>query len=322
MFLRKSGLVLTLAMALSFSGRASAHDGGDRGDDHGNHGGQDNHGNNGNSGGSVAAPPVDDHGNNSGHDNEGDDDHGGAQNQNGQVEDNNNTPAAAINRLRIPLMTAAAGAAIDARGSVDIRVAGNRQRIRVEVEANVPDGTVFNVLANGLNIGVITTRFDEGEFELEIDDGKPAVGGLLPSAITMVSVNRMNGASILQAQFGALGTGGTAPGGAVKDGRKRVSLVATAAGAAVGAHGQAEIRVDGQRQRFKIEVEADVADGTVLRIAANGQAVGTLSIRFGEGEFELESEGSSLPAGLDSIDAIATVTVKTETGVTLLTAGF
>jgi len=74
------------------------------------------------------------------------------------------------------------GMAIRAKGHVDIRQRGARQKITIEVEALVPDGTTFVVFANGEPIGSLLTMFGEDELELKNFDGQ-----MLPAAVNPVS---------------------------------------------------------------------------------------------------------------------------------------
>ncbi len=89
------------------------------------------------------------------------------------------------NRVRFFFQTTEAGAGIRAKGHIDIRIRDTRQKFTVEVEARVPDGTTFLVLANGQPAGVIRTAFGEGELELKNFDGQA-----LPAAVNPVTAVR------------------------------------------------------------------------------------------------------------------------------------
>ncbi len=329
--------------------------------DHGGGGGGDNHGNGNNAGGNngatqgnttgatqgntsgAAQSSGDDHGNSSGatgatgatqsgnagddHGNNAGDDHGNDNNNNNattpQAGDNQNTVTPAMSRLEIPLAQTSAGMSIGAEGHAEIRVQGQRQRLQVEVEANASDGATFQVMANGAAIGSITLHFGEGQLELGDDEGTPLTGGMMPSAVTMLSVADAAGDVVLQAQFGAVGdnNNNNAPAPPVaQDVRKRANLTATQAGMMIGASGRIDARVQGQRQRFKVEIEANVADNTMFHVMANGMDMGALAMRFDEAELEIETDNSSLPAGLDSVGSITMVTVVDSSGATILSA--
>jgi hypothetical protein len=221
---------------------------------------------------------------------------------------------------QIPLATTQAGLAISAEGHVDIRLQGQRQRLKVEVEARVPDGTVFRVFANGVELRPITIHFGEGEFEFDSENGGQLPGGLSPGAITPVAVTSASGAftPVLVAQFGATPSNAAQTNTSATDVRTRTALTQTSAGKAIGAHGTAQVRVQGQKQQLKVEVEADSA-GPFL-VFANGIKLGQLILRLGEGEFELQNENAMLPIGLDSIAAIKNIQVTDLRGVRLLEA--
>jgi hypothetical protein len=131
--------------------------------------------------------------------------------------------------------------------------------------------------------------------------------------------------------------GGNGGGGGTQEVRRRINLTPTAAGAAVGAKGHAEIesRADG-RQKFKVEVESNrLPAGTVVEIRFTHSSqptqtfsAGTLTLRrvFGgvEGEVEFKNhEGTPLPAGATPVSGITSVTIiRQDTGETILTGAF
>jgi hypothetical protein len=79
---------------------------------------------------------------------------------------------AAETRLRAQL----AGAAINGmvpKGASEFRARGDsRRQFKAQVEdANLPDGTVLNVLLNNQQVGQITISFMRGELQLNTNDG-------------------------------------------------------------------------------------------------------------------------------------------------------
>jgi hypothetical protein len=95
------------------------------------------------------------------------------------------------------------------------------------------------------------------------------------------------------------------------DCRKKISLDATSAGAAIDSSGTAEVRAQGAKQRFKVSMDARVADGTTFAVLADGLLAGTITIALGDGELELNNNnGKTLPAGVAPVCEIGTVEVK------------
>lgn len=337
---------VTLAMALPLAASPATPAGGAavRMDDHGGgghgHGGDDGDGNNnqgnrgndpgnagnsqgavGNNPGNAANNPGNITGNvgNEGEDGDQHDNNGAAPVNNGQQ---NVVVAGGMARTRVSLAATPAGTTIAAEGQVEIRVQGQRQRLTIEVEANVPDGTMFRALANGLDVGGVTIQFGEGELRLGDDTGGQLGTGLTPAAVTSIVVNDLSGTALLQAQFGAIAPAGATPPAANPPlrVRKRADLTPTPAGAAIGAGGRVELRAQEQRQRFKAEIEANVPDGTVFQVMANGTLMGRVAIRFGEAELELDTDASLLPPGLGSVASITTVQVTDSNGSVVLQA--
>ena len=76
---------------------------------------------------------------------------------------------AATCRLTTPLDITARGAAIGSRGTTEVRADGERQRLRVSMDARVPDGTIFGVFVNGSLAG--TFAIEEGAGEVEVSPG-------------------------------------------------------------------------------------------------------------------------------------------------------
>lgn len=108
--------------------------------------------------------------------------------------------------------------------------------------------------------------------------------------------------------------------GGLSDFRIRRRFMPTPAGVAIDASGHLEIRKQGTRQRFKVEVEAMAANGTTLMVFADSNLAGTVTLQMGEGELELDSEDGDLPEGLDPVTSIKMVTVTDANGVVILQA--
>jgi len=103
------------------------------------------------------------------------------------------------------------------------------------------------------------------------------------------------------------------------DCRNQSQLAITAAGAAIDASGSAEARAQGDQQRFKVSIDARVADGTTFEVFANGQLAGTITIAAGVGELDLNTnDGAVLPAGSNPVCGITTVEVSTASGTVIL----
>jgi hypothetical protein len=106
------------------------------------------------------------------------------------------------------------------------------------------------------------------------------------------------------------------------DCRHRTELAASDEGAAIGASGNAEARQrssdGGNRERFKVQVEADVADGTMFSAFADGQFAGSVITALGRGELELDTEDSSLPDELRPVCNLSIVEVTDENGTLVL----
>ena len=87
--------------------------------------------------------------------------------------------------------------------------------------------------------------------------------------------------------------------------------------------GKAEVREQGTAQKFKVSVDARVADGTTYIVTANGFAVGTMTIRLGDGELELSnSNGKTLPNGASPVCSVGPVSVLDSGGRTILNGAF
>lgn len=106
------------------------------------------------------------------------------------------------NRARSFFRATEAGAGIRAKGHIDIRVREMRQKFTVEVEARVPDGTTFLVLADGQPAGVVRTVFGEGELELKNFDGHTLPAAVNPVAsVRRVEVWDASGHLVLEANI-------------------------------------------------------------------------------------------------------------------------
>ena len=103
------------------------------------------------------------------------------------------------------------------------------------------------------------------------------------------------------------------------DCQKRAGLRPSASGSALGASGKTDVRARGAQQKFKVEMEAAVADGSTFVVWANGLSVGTLTMRLGEAQLELNNNnGNVLPAGTDPVCSITAVAVTDGKGNPLL----
>ncbi len=104
-----------------------------------------------------------------------------------------------------------------------------------------------------------------------------------------------------------------------QDNVSRHSLTATPAGQSVGASGFFETRVRGERERFKVEIDADPPDGATFLVLVNDHAVGTIVLKMQEGELELDTNDDKvLPAGVHPVNAIRSVKVLAPNGMVAL----
>ena len=111
---------------------------------------------------------------------------------------------------------------------------------------------------------------------------------------------------------------------AFADCQKKIALSPSGTGVQLDASGTAEIRARGTAdQRFKVSMDARVADGTTFAVFANGQLAGTITILLGDGELNLNNRnGNLLPAGTNPVCSIQSVEVKNGSGVTILSGNF
>lgn len=147
--------------------------------------------------GGAAAKPTDDGGNHI----EPGDDHGShvePGDDKGGAQSNSSTSASTEFRVRRKLVPVMGSPVMDASGRVVIRAQGARQRFHVEVEAMVPDGTTFLVLADGNLAGSVMIQMGEGELELDTEDGDLPEGLDPVTAIKMVTVTDAGGVVLLQ----------------------------------------------------------------------------------------------------------------------------
>ncbi|MBL8177295.1 MAG: hypothetical protein JNK48_21650 [Bryobacterales bacterium] len=121
----------------------------------------------------------------------------------------------------------------------------------------------------------------------------------------------------------ALGMASLFSTGAFADCRKRTALRSTAAGAGLDVSGQAEVREQGGRQKFKVSMDARVANGATFIVLANGAAAGTITIVAGDGELELKNyDGQTLPSAVNPVCTVGPVVVTDANGVAVLSGSF
>lgn len=105
--------------------------------------------------------------------------------------------------------------------------------------------------------------------------------------------------------------------------QKKIPLSITAAGFAIDSSGVAEVRARDARQVFKVSMDARVADGTTFFVSANGLPAGAITITLGGGELSLSnSNGQTLPSGVDPVCKIGLVEVKDGSGTVVLNGNF
>lgn len=95
----------------------------------------------------------------------------------------------------------------------------------------------------------------------------------------------------------------------------KISLSPTDVGVANDISGKVAFEENGSSQRFKVSMDARVADGTTFVVFANGMPAGMITITLGSGELDLNNhDGAILPAGLDPICNISSVLVTDGAG--------
>jgi len=112
---------------------------------------------------------------------------------------------------------------------------------------------------------------------------------------------------------------------AVADCRDRITLSPTPDGEQYAAAGRAALQsIDSPaRQSFRVEVGADVPDGTLLYVFANGQPAGLVSITQGVGVLDLSNaNGGPFPIEVDPVCSLGPVWVTDAGGTTLLEGSF
>lgn len=107
-------------------------------------------------------------------------------------------------RLTTPLDITAQGAAIGSKGTTEVRAEGERQRLRVSMDARVPDGTVFGVFVNGALAGTFAIELGAGEVELSHGHETCLRSGLNPVRETQrIEVMDRAGNQVLRGLFRA-----------------------------------------------------------------------------------------------------------------------
>ena len=112
---------------------------------------------------------------------------------------------------------------------------------------------------------------------------------------------------------------------AVADCRDRISLSPTPDGEQYAATGRAALQSTDSpaRQSFRVEVGADVPDGTLLYIFANGRPAGLVNITQGVGVLDLSNaNGGPFPIEVDPVCSLGPVWVTDAGGTTLLEGSF
>lgn len=133
----------------------------------------------------------------------------------------------------------------------------------------------------------------------------------------------MNRGQIKNTFFGLALAAALAIPGLAGDCRKKTELQPTGAGMANDISGKAEVRARGQRQRFKLSMDARVPDGTTFVVLVNGSAVGTATVDFGNAELELDSgDGAVLPTSLGDVCTVGMVSVTDGGGQPVLQGNF
>lgn len=90
----------------------------------------------------------------------------------------------------------------------------------------------------------------------------------------------------------------------------KISLSPTAVGVANDISGNVSFEEKGASQRFKVSMDARVADGTTFVVYVNGMPAGMITITLGSGELDINNhDGAILPAGLDPVCNISSVLV-------------
>src|SRR5215510_10643640 len=114
---------------------------------------------------------------------------------------------------------------------------------------------------------------------------------------------------------------------AAADCDRQINLTASAAGVAIGARGKARVRArfrpDRVQQDFRVEMDANVDNGTTFLVFANGQPAGTITIVFRVGTLVVTTDGGqAIQAGLDPVCNIGPVIITDGGGTTVLSGSF
>jgi|SRR5262245_64026360 len=110
---------------------------------------------------------------------------------------------------------------------------------------------------------------------------------------------------------------------AFADCRQKIALDVQPAGFTLDVSGTAEKRADGTQQRFKVSMDARVKNGTTFSVYVGANLVGTITIRLGAGELDLDNHnGATMPAGTDPVCGISSVEVRNGDGHAVLSGNF
>ncbi len=109
---------------------------------------------------------------------------------------------------------------------------------------------------------------------------------------------------------------------AFADCRNRIRLMATPEGAKIQAEGQAEAREERGWERLRVQIEANVPDGTNFKVFVDDQLAGVITTREGEGQLRFDTQDGSLPAEFGPVCDLRTVDVVGEGDVLILHGEF
>lgn len=105
--------------------------------------------------------------------------------------------------------------------------------------------------------------------------------------------------------------------------QRSIVLTPTAAGARHNASGTASWKINGNDQKFKVDFDIHVPNGTLYLINVDGTVVGSVTVFLNEAEFEVESDdGRPLPPPLNPVTQIQQVSVTNNAGVVVLQGSF
>lgn len=108
------------------------------------------------------------------------------------------------------------------------------------------------------------------------------------------------------------------------DCQKKITLSVTATSNRDDLSGIAEARSVGKRQRFRVSMDARVAEGTTYSVYADGNLAGVVIIdAFGVGELEISNDnGKPMPAVINPLCAIRLLEVRDSNGIVVLSGSF